>query len=219
MGQKVNPVGFRIGVNKTWDSSWVVSPRSYSSMLHKDLALRDFMDKDLKGLSVDKINISSSGNDFSITINTSKPGILIGRKGERLEELKQKLEKLVGAPIKLSIKDVKKPDLSARIMAEEIQLQLEKRGSYKKALQFASSKIMEGGALGSKVQVSGRLGGADMKRKEYIIQGRVPLQTISADIDYAYVRALTQTGIVGVKVWIFKGIKSKKESNVRAKEN
>ncbi|GAB4140591.1 MAG: 30S ribosomal protein S3 [Patescibacteria group bacterium] len=219
MGQKVNPVSFRIGINKTWDSSWITNKKSYADMLHKDLALRDFMNKEFKGLSVDKINISSSGKDFNITINTAKPGILIGRKGERLEELKNKLESLSGTSVKLSIKDVKKPDLSARIMAEEIQLQLEKRGSYKKALQFASSKIMEAGAVGAKVQVSGRLGGADMKRKEYIINGRVPFQTISADIDYAYVRALTQTGIVSVKVWIFKGIKSKKESNVRAKEN
>jgi len=208
MGQKVNPTLFRLQTRRDWPSSWIAKTKSdYSLFLSRDLIVRDFVDKELIGCGIGKVEISQNNSGMEVDLYSSKPAVLIGRKGDRIDSIQSSLKNLVGIPIKINVKEIKKPDLNPRIIAESIAEQLMKRVSFKKVLVFSASRVMDAGATGVKIQLSGRLGGAEMKRKEYVILGRVPLQTIDADIDYFYTPVRTSTGIIGVKVWIYKGNK------------
>jgi len=204
MGQKVNPNGIRLGINKTWSSRWF-SKLEYSKLLHQDLEIKKYVEKKLKNASISKVNIERAAKKLRISIYSSRPGIIIGKKGADIEELKNKLTSLSNLEVFLDIKEVRKPEVEAKLVAENIASQLEKRVSFRRAMKKAVQSSMRLGAKGVKVLCSGRLGGAEIARTEKYHEGSVPLHTLRSDIDYATAEAETTYGICGIKVWINKG--------------
>jgi len=205
MGRKVNPIGFRLKVNKTWDGRWYAEGNSYVQQLHQDFQIRDLIREDAPRAGVSRIEIERFPGKVKIIVHTAKPGVLIGRKGENVKRLRAKLEGLVGKKIDLEIKEISSPDLDALLVAQNIAGQLERRISFSRAMKRSIQQAMRQGAEGIRVQVSGRLAGAEMARTIHMREGRVPRQTLRADIDYALAEALTTYGRIGVKVWIYKG--------------
>lgn len=205
MGRKVHPIGFRLKVNKTWDSRWFANPDKYADQLHEDRAIRAMVFDSAQRAGIAKVEIERFPNNVQITIHTAKPGIVIGRKGANVKELRQKLQQLTGTKIKLDISEIKQPDLNAYLVAENVASQLERRISHRRAMQRAVGQAMRQGAEGIKIMCSGRLSGSEMARREWVREGRVPAQTLRADIDFARAEALTTYGRIGVKVWIYKG--------------
>jgi len=202
LGQKVNPVGFRVAVTKDWRSRWYADKKGYGAMLHEDLKIRDFIRSRLKDGAVPEVIIERYANRARITIHTARPGIVIGRKGEGVEKLREELSKLTGKEIYVDIREVKNPDTNAQLVAENIALQLERRVSFRRALKRAVQMAMELGVLGIKVHASGRLGGAELARREWYKEGTVPLQTLRANVQYGFAEAMTMAGKIGIKVWI-----------------
>ena len=205
MGRKVHPIGFRLKINKTWESRWFANPDRYADQLHEDRSIRDLIFKVAPRAGISKVEIERFPNNVHVTIHTAKPGIVIGRKGANVKELRRELQELTGTAIKLDIAEIKEPDLDAMLVAENIASQLERRISHRRAMQRAVSQAMRQGAEGIKVMCSGRLAGTEMARREWLREGRVPAQTLRADIDFARAEALTTYGRIGVKVWIYKG--------------
>ena len=205
MGQKVSPVGLRIGINKTWESRWYAGNKDFAKYLQNDNKIRKFLEKKLKDAAVSSILIERNASKTDIIINTAKPGVIIGHGGDDIEKLKNEVAKLVGENIQISIMEVKNPDIDAALVAENIAHQIENRVSFRIAQKRAIRNAMKAGAKGIKTAVSGRLGGADMARTEGYTEGNTPLHTLRADIDYAHKEADTTYGKIGVKVWIYKG--------------
>ena len=210
MGQKVNPHGIRLGINKTWSSRWF-SKSNYAKFLHQDLEIKSYVEKKLKNASIAKINIERAAKKIRISIYSSRPGIIIGKKGADIEDLKNKLTKLSNLEVFLDIKEIRKPEVEAKLVAENIATQLEKRVSFRRAMKKSVQSSMRLGAKGVKILCSGRLGGAEIARNEKYNEGSVPLHTLRSDIDYATAEAETTYGIVGIKVWINKGVILKKD--------
>jgi len=202
MGQKVNPKGFRLAVRRDWDSRWYANKADYPKFLTEDYRIREFLNKELKGASVPRIFIERAGQRVRVKIYTARPGVVIGQKGASLEQLKAKLAKLINKDVILDIQEVKKPDLIAFLVAESIALQLERRVSFRRAMKKAITTCLGMGAEGIKIQVSGRLGGAEIARTEWQRKGRIPLQTLRENIDYGFTEAQTLYGKIGVKVWL-----------------
>lgn len=205
MGQKVHPTGIRLGIVKKHTSTWYANPKHYSDYLLTDLQVRDFLTQKLKAASVSRIEIERPAENARITIKTARPGIVIGKKGEDVERLRRDVTKMMGVPVHINIEEVRKPELDAQLVADSIASQLERRVMFRRAMKRAVQNAMRIGAKGIKVSVAGRLGGAEIARTEWYREGRVPLHTLRADIDYATSRAETTYGTIGVKVWIFKG--------------
>jgi small subunit ribosomal protein S3 len=205
MGQKVNPVGMRLQVNRTWDSRWFADGRDYGKLLHEDLKIREFIEKEAAQAGVSKVVIERPHKKCRVTVHTARPGVIIGKKGADIETLRKKLAAMTQSELHLNIVEVRKPELDAQLVAESIAQQLERRVSFRRAMKRAVQNAMRMGALGIRVNVAGRLGGAEIARTEWYREGRVPLHTLRADIDYALAEAATPYGIIGVKVWIFKG--------------
>ena len=205
MGQKVSPIGMRIGINKTWESKWYAGNKDFAKYLNNDVKIRRFLEKKLKDASVSNILIERTAKKTNVIINTAKPGVVIGHSGEEIEKIKNELAKLVNEEIEISIMEVKNPDMVAALVAENIAHQIENRVSFRVAQKKAIRNTMKAGAKGIKTSVSGRLGGADMARTEGYTEGMIPLHTLRADIDYAHKEADTTYGKIGVKVWIYKG--------------
>ncbi len=204
MGQKINPVGLRVGIIKDWESKWYAD-KDYADLLHEDIKIREYLDARLKQSSVSTVEIERAANRVNITVHTGKPGMVIGKGGSEVEKLRKDLNKLTGKRIHINIVEIKKVDVNAKLVAENIARQLEGRISFRRAQKQAIQRTMRSGALGIKTQVSGRLGGADIARAEHYSEGTVPLHTLRADIDYAHVEADTTYGKLGVKVWIYRG--------------
>jgi len=205
MGRKVHPIGFRLKINKPWESRWFASRAKYADQLHEDRKIRELVAKTMPRAGIAGIDIERYPNNIHVTINTAKPGIVIGRKGASVKELRRQIEELSGTKIKLDIHEIKEPDLQARLVAENIASQLERRISHRRAMQRALGSAMRQGAQGIKVMCAGRLSGIEMARREWMREGRVPAQTLRADIDFARAEALTTHGRIGVKVWIYRG--------------
>jgi small subunit ribosomal protein S3 len=205
MGRKVNPIGFRLGVNKTWDGRWYAEGADYTEQLHQDFAIRDQIRELAPRAGVSKIEIERFPGNVRIFVHTAKPGVLIGRKGESVKIMRKALETLVGKKVDLQIKEIKSPDLDSFLVATNIAEQFERRISYRRAMRRALQQIMRAGAEGAKIEVAGRLGGSDMARRVWVREGRVPLHTLRADIDYAVTTAVTTYSTIGIKVWIYKG--------------
>lgn len=205
MGQKVNPVGMRLGIIRDHNSIWYANSRQYADYLNSDLAVRKFLHKKLAHASVSAIEIARPAQTARITIHTARPGIVIGKKGEDVERLRQEVHKIIKVPVHINIEEVRKPELDAFLVAQNVAQQLERRVQFRRAMRRVIQNAMRAGAKGIKVRVAGRLGGADIARTEVYHEGRVPLHTLRADIDYSTAEALTTYGILGVKVWIFKG--------------
>ncbi|QGU00784.1 SSU ribosomal protein S3p (S3e) [Candidatus Syntrophocurvum alkaliphilum] len=204
MGQKVHPKGFRIGVIRGWDSNWYAD-RDYTDLLHEDYKIRNYVKDRFYTAGISKVQIERTGNRIRLTIHTAKPGIVIGRGGKEVEQLKSDLAKLTGKNININIQEIKKPELDAQIVAENIAQQIEKRISFRRALRQSVGRTMRVGAQGIRVAISGRLGGAEIARTEWYAEGKVPLHTLRADIDYGFAEADTTYGKIGIKVWINRG--------------
>ncbi len=205
MGQKVNPIGFRMGVSRDWTAKWYAGTKTYTQNLISDIALRDYLKERLKNAAVSTIVIERPAQSINITVHTARPGIVIGKKGEDIEKLRQELTKLAGRPVQLAVEEVRQPELDSQLVAENIAQQLEKRIMFRRAMKRAVTNAMRLRALGIKIMVAGRLNGAEIARTEWYREGRVPLHTLRADIDYGFAEAHTTYGKIGVKVWIFKG--------------
>ncbi len=205
MGQKVNPIGMRLQVNRTWDSRWFADGKNYGNLLLEDLRMRDFIKEECKQAGVSRVIIERPHKKCRVTIHTARPGVIIGKKGADIEALRKKLANFTDSELHLNIVEVRKPEIDAQLVAESIAQQLERRVSFRRAMKRAVQNAMRMGALGIRVNVGGRLGGAEIARTEWYREGRVPLHTLRADIDYALAEAKTPYGIIGVKVWIFKG--------------
>ena len=204
MGQKVHPIGFRLGVIKTWDSKWYAEA-DYAKLLHEDIKLRTYLKKRLYHAGISKIEMERAANKAKINIFAARPGIIIGKKGSEVEALKKELAKLTDKEVFINIQEVRKPEVDAQLVAENVALQLERRVAFRRAMKKSVSQALKFGAQGIKINCAGRLGGAEMSRTEWYREGRVPLHTLRADIDYGYAEAKTTYGIIGVKVLIFKG--------------
>ena len=205
MGQKVSPIGLRIGINKDWEANWYAAGKDFSKYLENDIQIRKYVTKNLKDAAVSKVEIERNNKRTEVIIHTAKPGIIIGRGGEEIEKIKKDMSKMVGEDVQISIVDVKKPDVDAALVAASIANQIENRASFRMAQKRAIRNAMKAGAKGIKTLVSGRLGGADIARGEGYSEGTIPLHTLRADIDYAHAEADTTFGKIGVKVWIYKG--------------
>jgi small subunit ribosomal protein S3 len=205
MGQKVNPIGMRLQVNRTWDSRWYANTKDYGNLLLEDLAMREFIKKECKQAGVSRVVIERPHKKCRVTVHTARPGVIIGKKGADIEVLRKKLAAMTASELHLNIVEVRKPELDAQLVAESIAQQLERRVSFRRAMKRGVQNAMRMGALGIRVNVAGRLGGAEIARTEWYREGRVPLHTLRADIDYAGAEAETAYGIIGIKVWIFKG--------------
>jgi small subunit ribosomal protein S3 len=205
MGRKVHPIGFRLGITKTWASRWYATGEKYADQLHEDREIRDLVMETAPRAGISSVEIERFPNSVHITVHTAKPGIVIGRKGANVKELRRKLQELTGAAVQLDIQEIEHPDLDARLVAENIASQLSRRISHRRAMQRAVQQTMRAGAKGIKVMASGRLSGSEMARREWMREGRVPAQTLRADIDFARAQALTGYGRIGVKVWIYRG--------------
>ena len=211
MGQKVNPNGLRLGINKDWDAKWYANKSDFKKYLNSDVKIRKYFEKTGKANGINKVQIERNAKRCEIIVHTSKPGVIIGRGGEQIEVMKKEISNLIGEDVQISIVDIKKPDLSAQIVADSIATQIENRASFRMAQKRAIRNAMKAGAKGIKTLVSGRLGGADMARCEGYTEGTIPLHTLRADVDYATSEADTTFGKIGIKVWIYKGeILSKK---------
>lgn len=215
MGQKVNPISLRIGINRLWDSKWYANKKRYEKTLHQDFAIEDKLRERLKDASVSKIEILRTANAVTINIHSGKPGLIIGRGGETIEELREFLERKFNNKFSVNIIEIKQPNLDAHLTAESIVKQIERRISYRRASKMAIDRSLESGALGVKVRVAGRLNGVEIARNEFFSKGKIPLHTFRADIDYAYLPASTTYGVIGVKVWIYKGDVFKKDLEVQ----
>ena len=211
MGQKVNPVGFRLGVNRGWDSVWFAKKKQFGKNLIEDFKIREYIKKNVVNSGVSKIMIERSSKKCFVTIHTSRPGFVIGKKGSDIEKIKKNISKLSNHEITLNIKEIKKPELNSYLVAENVSQQLVKRISFRRAMKRAIQSALRLGAKGIKICVSGRLGGNEIARSEWIREGSVPLHTLRADVDYGESEALTTYGIIGVKVWIYKGEIFRKE--------
>ncbi|MBN1317839.1 MAG: 30S ribosomal protein S3 [Anaerolineales bacterium] len=205
MGRKVHPLGFRLKIIKDWDARWYAEGRDYSNLLHEDIAIRELVREQAANAAISRIEIERYTNQVHITIWTAKPGVVIGRKGGSVKELRRLLEELSGKKVRVEVEEIEKPDLDARLVAENIASQLERRISHGRAMKRAVGQAMRQGAKGIKIMCSGRLAGADMARREWQMEGRVPRNTLRADIDYGFIEALTAYGRIGVKVWVYKG--------------
>ncbi len=204
MGQKVNPIGIRVGINRTWDSRWF-DDRNYADKLIQDLELRKYVTEKLKAAGISKVVIERAAKNTRVTVYTARPGVIIGKKGADIETLRKELSKRAGNDVALNIVEVRKPDLDAQLVSEGVCQQLERRVSFRRAMKRAVQNALRMGSLGIRINVSGRLGGADIARTEWYREGRVPLHTLRADMDYGFSEALTTYGIIGVKVWLYKG--------------
>lgn len=213
MGQKVDPRGLRLGISKDWESNWYAEGKDYVKKLNSDIKIREFLVKELKDASVSEIDIERKNNRIDVKINTSRPGVIIGRGGEDINKLRDKIKRVTGEDVYINIVEVKHPNLNASIVAQSIARQIENRGNYRNIQKKAIRDTMKAGAKGIKTMVSGRLNGAEMARSEFYVEGTVPLQTIRADVDYAEAEALTTYGKLGVKVWIYKGEVLKKKDS------
>jgi len=205
MGHKVHPVGIRLGISKDWNSKWFANKRQYGQYLAADLKVREMLRKKLAQAGISKILIERPSNTARVTIHSARPGVVIGKRGEDIEKLKADVSKLMGVPVHINVAEVRKPELDAQLVAESIAQQLERRIMFRRAMKRAVGNSMRLGALGIKVNVGGRLNGAEIARSEWYREGRVPLHTLRADIDYGFAEALTTYGIIGVKTWIYKG--------------
>lgn len=205
MGQKVNPVGIRLGIVKDWASRWYASSKEFSDTLCADLKVRDYLRKRLAQAGISRIQIDRPARNARVTIHSARPGVIIGKSGKEVESLRDEVSKIVNVPVHVSIEEVRKPELDAKLVAESVAQQLERRIMFRRAMKRAVTTALRSGALGIKISVSGRLGGSEIARTEWYREGRVPLQTFRADIDYALAEAFTTYGVIGVKVWIFKG--------------
>jgi small subunit ribosomal protein S3 len=204
MGQKVNPIGIRVGINRTWDSRWF-SAKDYATKLIEDLKLREFVQDKLKAAGISKVIVERAAKNTRVTVHTARPGVIIGKKGGDIEKLRKDLSAKSGGEVSLNIVEIRKPEIDAQLVAEGIAQQLERRVSFRRAMKRAVQSAMRLGAKGIRVNVSGRLAGADIARMEWYREGRVPLHTLRADLDYGVSEATTTYGIIGVKVWIYKG--------------
>jgi small subunit ribosomal protein S3 len=205
MGQKIHPTGFRLAVTRNWSSRWYAGNGNFASMLGEDLKVRDYLKKKLKNASVGRVTIERPAKNARITIYSSRPGVVIGKKGEDIEILKTDLAKLMGVPVHVNIEEIRKPEIDAQLIADSIAQQLEKRIMFRRAMKRAMQNAMRLGAKGIKIMSGGRLNGIEIARKEWYREGRVPLHTLRADIDYGFSEASTTYGIIGVKVWVYKG--------------
>jgi len=205
MGQKVNPIGMRLGINRTWDSRWYADGAEYGKLLHEDLKIRTFLEKRLKQAGISRIIIERPHRKCRVTIYSARPGVVIGKKGADIEKLRQMISNMTDADVHLNIVEVRKPELDANLVAENIAQQLERRVAFRRAMKRSVQSAMRMGAGGIRITAGGRLGGAEIARVEWYREGRVPLHTLRADIDYGTTEALTAYGIIGIKVWIFKG--------------
>ncbi len=225
MGQKVHPYGLRLGINKTWKSRWYVDPRDYAKTLHEDLKLRKALMElpETKGADIADLEIIRQPQRVTVIINTARPGVIIGTKGATIEKIGEQLQRLIDKKVAIKIKEIKKPDTDAQIVALNVARQLKNRGSFRKALKQSITNAMKNGAQGVKIKISGRLGGAEMARTMEMKEGRVPLQTLRADLDYGFAEAFTTYGAIGVKVWIFNGEiferNTKEDAGVLVKKN
>ena len=204
MGQKVNPIGLRLGINRTWDSRWYAGS-NYADLLHNDFKLRSYLEERLKQAGVSKIIIERPAGKARVTIHTARPGVVIGKKGADIEKLRLDLQKRTGGDVALNIVEIRKPELDAKLVAENIAQQLERRVAFRRAMKRAVQSAMRMGAEGIRINCAGRLGGAEIARTEWYREGRVPLHTLRADIDYGIAKGYTTYGVCGIKVWIFKG--------------
>ena len=205
MGQKINPIGFRLGIQRIWTAKWYGSNKNFSTMLLEDIKVRDYLKKKLAHASISKVLIERPAKNARITIFSGRPGVVIGKKGEDIEVLRSELARLMSVPVHVNIEEVRKPETDAQIMAEGIAQQLEKRVMFRRAMKRSMQNAMRLGALGVKIMSSGRLNGAEIARKEWYREGRVPLHTLRAEIDYGFSEAKTTYGIIGIKVWVYKG--------------
>ncbi|MBI5461925.1 MAG: 30S ribosomal protein S3 [Gammaproteobacteria bacterium] len=205
MGQKVHPTGIRLGIVKDWTSKWYADSRNFADYLNQDLQVRDFLKKKLAHASVSRIQIERPARNAMITVHTARPGIVIGKKGEDIEALRKEVSQKMGVPVHINIEEVRKPELDAQLVAESVAQQLERRIMFRRAMKRAVTNSMRLGAQGIRINVAGRLNGAEIARSEWYREGRVPLHTLRADIDYGFAEARTTYGVIGVKVWIFKG--------------
>jgi len=205
MGQKVHPIGMRLGIIKDWSSKWYANSKNFSEYLNKDIEIRKFIKNKLNQASISEIRIERPAKNAKIIIHTARPGIVIGKKGEDIDKLRKTISNMMGIPVHVSVEEIRKPELDANLVAETIAQQLEKRIMFRRAMKRAVSNAIRSGALGIRINVSGRLNGAEIARNEWYREGRVPLHTLRADIDYGFTEANTTYGVIGIKVWIFKG--------------
>ena len=205
MGQKVNPIGIRLGISRDHNSVWFAEKDKYREILFNDFQVREFLKKELDNAFVSKVHIERPAQSAKVTIHTARPGMIIGKRGEDIDRLREKLTQIMNVPVSLNIQEIRKPDLDAQLVAANIALQLEKRAMFRRVIKRAAQNTMRQGALGVKIKVSGRLGGAEIARSEWHKEGRVPLHTLRADVDYGLAEAKTTYGIIGVKVWILRG--------------
>jgi len=205
MGQKVHPIGIRLGIVKDWTSTWYANSKDYADFLFTDMQVRDYLKKKLHQASVSRIQIERPARNAHITISTARPGLVIGKKGEDIEKLRKDVSDMMGIPVHINIEEIRKPELDAQLVAESVAQQIERRIMYRRAMKRAVTNTMRLGAQGIKINIAGRLNGAEIARTEWYREGRVPLHTLRADIDYGFAEALTPAGIIGVKVWVFKG--------------
>ena len=219
MGQKVNPIGIRLGISRDHNSVWFAEKDKYREILFNDFEVREFLKKELDNAFVSKIHIERPAQSAKVTIHTARPGMIIGKRGEDIDRLREKLTQIMNVPVSLNIQEIRKPDLDAQLVAANISLQLEKRAMFRRVIKRAAQNTMRQGALGVKIKVSGRLGGAEIARSEWHKEGRVPLHTLRADVDYGLAEAKTTYGIIGVKVWIFRGELIEKKVKEKDKES
>lgn len=205
MGQKIHPTGFRLAVTRDWSSRWYANSKNFAGMLNEDIQVRDYLKKKLKHASVGRVLIERPAKNARVTVFSARPGVVIGKKGEEIDHLRAALQKIMGVPVHVSIEEIRKPELDAQLIADSIAQQLEKRIMFRRAMKRAMQNAMRLGAQGIKIMSSGRLNGAEIARREWYREGRVPLHTLRADIDYATSEAATTYGIIGIKVWVFKG--------------
>jgi small subunit ribosomal protein S3 len=205
MGQKIHPIGFRLAVNRNWTSRWYANTKHFPAMLNEDIKVRDFLKKKLSHAAVSKVVIERPAKNARITIHSARPGVVIGKKGEDIESLRGHLQRMMGVPVHVNIEEVRKPELDAQLIADNIAQQLEKRIMFRRAMKRAMSNAMRLGAQGIKIMSAGRLNGIEIARTEWYREGRVPLHTLRADIDYGFGEAKTTYGVIGIKVWVFKG--------------
>jgi small subunit ribosomal protein S3 len=206
MGQKIHPTGFRLAVTRDWSSRWYANSKNFAGMLYEDIQVRDYLKKKLKHASVGRVLIERPAKNARVTVYSARPGVVIGKKGEDIDHLRAALQKIMGVPVHVSIEEIRKPELDAQLIADSISQQLEKRIMFRRAMKRAMQNAMRLGAQGIKIMSSGRLNGAEIARREWYREGRVPLHTLRADIDYATSEASTTYGIIGIKVWVFKGL-------------
>lgn len=221
MGQKVNPIGFRVGVTREWESTWFAG-RNYAEYIHDDMKIRKFVKSRLQNAGVSRVNIERASQNCRINIWSARPGIIIGKRGSEVDRLKSDLEKITGQQIHVNIKEIRRAEIDAQLISENISLQLQRRIAFRRAMKKAVTSALRFGAKGIKIQCSGRLGGAEIARTEWYREGRVPLQTLRADIDYGFAEAHTTYGVIGIKTWIFRGEiirKTQKDLSEKSTEN